>query len=313
MLADTNKRTAFTLIELLVVIAVIGILIALLLPAVQAAREAARRVQCQNNLKQLALACHNYESVFKMLPGYAGEESIALVRFPEHVVDKQMRGFNWLTKALIFAEQNHFADDWGDLGSRRGNLPQEKLESMDVPVSILHCPSRRSPEPYPLHGSFEERFGLYAARTDYAINGGAAIVPDRVWIKVVKEGIWRLGMNTRFSNVRDGLSNTYLIGEKSMNSNKYESGDDFGDRAPAFGWVDNFAGGNSSIRFAARQPVRDHVGNCTSCHDFGSAHPTIWSAALADGSVHSFPYTMDIEVHRATASIDGGDGDFFSR
>ena len=307
------QRTAFTLIELLVIVAIIAILIALLMPAIQAAREAARRVQCQNNLKQLALACHHYESVFKVLPGYGGEENIALVRFPEHEVDKQMRGYNWLVQALLFAEQNRISRSWGALGSTRGDISDLDLESMEVPNTILNCPTRRSPEPYPMVGSFRSRFGATAARSDYAMNGGSATVPKGVWIKLQREGIWRLGMRTRFSNIGDGLSNTYLLGEKSMNSNQYESGTDFGDRAPAFGWVDNFAGGNSTVRFAARPPVRDHVGSCTSCHDFGSAHPVIWNAAMADGSVHAFPYTMDIEVHRANASIQGDDANFFAQ
>lgn len=309
----TQFRRAFTLIELLVIIAIIGILIALLLPAVQAAREAARRIQCQNNLKQLALACHNYESVFKILPGYAGEESVALVRFPEHRVDKEMRGYNWLAKALLFAEHDVISNSWGTLGSVEGQLPGDKIDEMDVPIPFLNCPTRRSADAYPLVGSFRTRFGGYAARSDYAMNGGSAVVPEGTWIRLEREGIWRLGMRTRLSNVHDGLSNTYLLGEKSMNSNMYESGTDFGDRAPAFGWVDNFAGGNSTVRFAARQPARDHVGSCTSCHDFGSAHPAIWSAAMADGSVHAFPYTMDLEVHRATASIYGDDAGYFSQ
>jgi prepilin-type N-terminal cleavage/methylation domain-containing protein len=71
------KRVGFTLVELLVVIAIIGILVGLLLPAVQAAREAARRMQCSNNLKQLALACHNYESAHKKFPGPAGDSLYA--------------------------------------------------------------------------------------------------------------------------------------------------------------------------------------------------------------------------------------------
>lgn len=308
-----RQRQAFTLIELLVIIAIIGVLIALLMPAVQAAREAARRVQCQNNLKQLALACHNYESVFKVLPGYAGEETVALVQFPEHVVDKNMRGYNWLARTLIFAEQTNLMDGWGGLGSVRGEIPHVDLSKKDIPVAILHCPTRRTAENYPLVGSFGDRFGAEGPRSDYAINGGSAEVADnQIWIRLQLEGVWRLGMRTRFSNIRDGLSNTYLLGEKSMSSDKYDTGTDFGDRAPAFGWVDNFAGGNSTIRFAARQPIKDRRGSCTSCHDFGSAHPTIWNAALADGSVHAFPYTMDLEVHKANASITGDDQGFFS-
>ncbi|MEC9093011.1 MAG: DUF1559 domain-containing protein [Planctomycetota bacterium] len=299
------SRSAFTLIELLVIIAIIGILIALLLPAVQAAREAARRVQCQNNLKQLALACHNYEGTFQMLPGYSGELIPSLVRWPNHAVNKDMRGYNWLAKTLMFAEQVKLTESWGALGSAQRELTPAELETAKTALSILNCPTRRDVNPYPLINSFKDRFGGYAGRTDYAMNGGTATVQNKIWIQTKKQGIWRMGHSTRFADVRDGLSNTYLIGEKAMNSKRYETGTDFGDRAPAFGWVDNRPSVNGTVRFAARSPVRDHESSCTSCHDFGSAHPVIWNAALADGSVHAIPYTMDIQFHRATASING--------
>ena len=308
--SNTHRR-GFTITELLVAIAIIGILIALLLPAIQATREAGRRVHCQNNLKQLALACHSYESSYKVLPGYAGEEAIALVHFPKNQVEKKLRGFNWLARALMFAEQNNYADSWGTLGAAEGGLDNEDLQHRGVSVSILNCVSRRSSQPYPLTGEFGDRFGTEAARSDYAINGGAAEVPSGTWIELKKEGVWRLGKMTAMASIRDGLSNTYLLGEKAMNVREYETGDDFGDRAPAFGWADSQVGGNSTIRFAARTPVRDHESSCTACHDFGSAHPQVWNAAMADGSVHGIAYNIDIIVHRATASIAGHDYGYF--
>ena len=109
----------------MVIIAIIGILIALLLPAVQAAREAARRTQCANNLKQIGLACHHYHDIFKVFPGYAGEEPVGLVKFPQHQKDKSMRGYNWLSRALIFAEQENLIDGWGPMGSSEGDLPDD--------------------------------------------------------------------------------------------------------------------------------------------------------------------------------------------
>lgn len=301
---------AFTLVELLVSIAIIGLLIALLLPAVQAAREAARQVQCRNNLKQIALACHNYESTHKMLPAYAGEPSMALVNYPYQTPDRSMRGWNWIAKVMEYMEQDRLGSQWGSLGSSRGDLAESDLYGIDKAVDFLHCPTRRSARPYPLVGNYRDRFGLSAARTDYAMNGGSATVGEvtegeRVIIDLHQEGVWRLGKLTRFTNIQDGLSNTYLVGEKAMSSDKYVTGTDFGDRSPASGWVDNNTGANSFVRFAARNPVKDHRGNCNACHDFGSAHSSNWNAALTDGSVRSISYMLDMRIHRAYASIDG--------
>lgn len=307
----TRFRTqGFTLVELLVVIAIIAILVGLLLPAVQAAREAARQVQCRNNLKQISLAMHNYEAAFRMFPGYSGEKQPALVHFKSRRRRESMRGWNWISKTLVFMEQETLANQWGELGSKpRLQLDDSGRQMLSSALSGLHCPTRRSAESYPLVGTYLSRFGDSAARTDYAINGGPAKTLESEgsenWIRVEQDGIWRLGKSTKLGNVRDGLSNTYLLGEKAMDSSKYTTGTDFGDRAPAMGWVDHNTGANASVRFAARPPAQDNPDTCLACHDFGSAHATNWNAALADGSVRSMFYTMDIEVHRHTASIAG--------
>lgn len=302
-------RTGFTLVELLVVIAIIGILVALLLPAVQAAREAARQVQCTNNLKQLALACHNYEATFKVLPGYAGERSVGLVRFYRLSYDPRLRGGNWISKALFYSEQQALSKQWGTMGALRGaTLTPLQREGVDTALPLLHCPTRRIAQAYPLVGTFKTRYGDFAARTDYAMCGGNATVDqNNVWIHHAEEGVWRLGRLTKLRDVKDGLSNTYLIGEKAMSKNKYHTGTDLGDRAPNAGWVDHNRAANSFVRHAARTPQRDTTGNCNACHDFGSAHPGNWNAALADGSVQKISFSIDMDVYRASASMAAND------
>jgi prepilin-type N-terminal cleavage/methylation domain-containing protein len=305
-----NRRVGMTLIELLVVIAIIGILVGLLLPAVQAVREAARQVQCRNNLKQIALACCNYESAFRYLPAYAGEKAPAFATFPVRQSDLKKRGWNWISKALIFMEQPILAERWGIFGAAESMvLNAADQELLKTPISGLYCPSRRSASAYPMLDDYHPRFGVLASRSDYAINGGPGSVYDPTQREIVSlgDGIWQLGSYTKMSSVTDGLSNTYLIGEKAMSSNNYTNGKDFGDRAPAVGWIDHPQASNSNVRFAARSPHRDRPDSCLACHEFGSAHSASWNAALADGSVQSIFYTMDLDVHRSVASINGAE------
>ncbi len=309
-----RNRNGMTLIELLVVIAIIGILVGLLLPAVQSIRESARQVQCRNHLKQLALACSNYESAFRYFPGYAGETAPAFVEFPRRQRDIKKRGWNWISKTLMFMEQPLLSQHWGVAGATEFlKLNPIDQEILRTPVSGLYCPSRRAAEAYPLLETYHLRFGVMSARTDYAINGGPAVTqgipddPNERDIVSLGDGIWQLGVYTKLNSVTDGLSNSYLIGEKAMSSNKYTNGEDFGDRAPVAGWLDHPEASNSNVRFAARPTHQDRPNSCLACHEFGSAHSVNWNAAFADGSVRAIFYTTDLKVHRALASIHEGD------
>ena len=302
-------RSAFTLVELLVVMAIIGIMVGLLLPGVQAVREAARQTQCRNNIRQVALACHNYESTFKELPGYAGERRPLLVSFRlPRTANPAFQGGTWITQSLFFMEQGHLAQPLIEIAEDSAlTLTPEVEQLVRVPVSTLHCPTRRDAQSYPLVEPYLSRYGERGARTDYAMNGGPALVSeldDRVIINQY-DGAWVLGKRVKLNRVFDGLSYTYLLGEKAMDSLRYATGDCFGDRAPLAGWHDTRVSSHSYVRYAARSPQIDSVDNCLVCHDFGSAHPAGWNAAMSDGSVRLFNYSMDMEVHRANASVDG--------
>ena len=109
---------AFTLVELLVVIAIIGILVGLLLPAVQSAREAARRTQCLNHLKQIGLACHNFFESNGYFPGYAGEIPPDDVTLPDGVEENDdWRGANWMVQSMPFMEDSPLAEIVKDFGT----------------------------------------------------------------------------------------------------------------------------------------------------------------------------------------------------
>jgi type II secretory pathway pseudopilin PulG len=304
------------LVELLVVIAIIGILIALLLPAIQAAREAARQTQCRNNLTLVALAFHNFQSARGHFPGHGGARPPRGVQFGQKRRDLA-RGMavtgNWLLQSLTYMEDALVADILVAASQRRLTREQARV-AVRTPIPSLYCPTRRAPVAYPLVRNERNAWGEMGARTDYAINGGSSTAAGSLGgnggginITLEHDGIWAMGRRTLPKKIVDGLTSTYLVGEKSMDVLHYTTGEDVGDRAPIAGLADNYGAANSYVRFAARVPSRDVSNNCQSCHDFGSAHPATWNMSMGDGSVHSFSYRMDINLHRAHASIGGGE------
>ncbi len=303
-----TRRAGFSLVELLVVIFIIGLLAALILPAIQSARESSRRVHCRNNLKQLALAAIAYEHDHRV--------------YATHDEGLQTKP-TWIVSLFPYIEEDALYTEWTKaVGYRTTPLGNNLLPQLVVkPVAILNCPSRRPAISYPMGMHIpgvpvEPSPFKSGARTDYAINGGASATPDDlkvkwpgIWQKVTQPGTsQRVTKPVRRKDVKDGLSFTYLIGEKSVTSDNYETGMDPGDHSSIYECLKA-----TCVRFAKRVPVHDvpAIEDCWSCHSFGSAHLTHWHVANCDGSVHALSYEMSFSTHQALASRAGRDrGDF---
>lgn len=232
---------AFTLVELLVVITIIGILVSLLLPAVQAAREASRQTQCQNNLKQLALAIDNHLSSSERYPSngwghyYIGD--------PDYGTDDRQPG-GWIYNILPYIEQQSLRE------KGRGMAPAAKSQAMlnvvQSPLIVVRCPSRggailapsRPGGVFNSSGQVDSVLdGVLVARSDYAINEGdfylttAPIDPKSpTWTTYNKQmnGIGYQRSQVRPAMIQDGLSQTYLIGEKFVSRLYYDNWSDLG-------------------------------------------------------------------------------------
>src|SRR5262245_34316685 len=207
-----SRRRGFTLIELLVVIAIIAILIGLLLPAVQKVREAAARMKCSNNLKQLALAAHNYHGVMEKFP--PGVNQLSFPSAP------RFRGVTLFVYLAPFMEQDNLSRDWNltdPLVNTQVPAPGPTAKTA-TKVPILLCPSDVISGPNPVDAGSNRWYAL----TSYGGNGGsrsydpAAATNDGIFF-VIGPGSQTAptGQPVRVGDVTDGLSNTALFGERS--------------------------------------------------------------------------------------------------
>ena len=330
------KRGGFTLVELLVVIAIIGILIALLLPAVQAAREAARRLQCNNHLKQIGVACMVHENALGHFPTngwgwyWLGD--------PDRGTDWHQPG-GWMFNTLPYME----LEDVHDLQSRKtGSTRTHAAKIMvETAISTLVCPSRRAAKLYPI-GVSDPRQRLVCftdpltegGRSDYGSNGGSlyldaqcdACPPGRgsvfgYWgpnsiaeaesnqssfenMAAFANGVFYPGSEVKIRDITDGTSMTYLAGEKSLCPDFYETGQDGGDNESLY------MGDNGDItRWGGPSypPLRDQPGVCQYWRFFGSAHPGGVNFVYCDGSVNSIPFDIDLMVHERLANRKDGE------
>ncbi|MHB1034436.1 MAG: DUF1559 family PulG-like putative transporter [Pirellulales bacterium] len=308
-----SRRRGFTLVELLVVIAIIGILIALLLPAVQAAREAARRAQCANNLKQLGMASLNHVSAHEVFPTagwgwwWFGD--------PDRGQGKRQPG-GWGYTTLPYIEQNAMRDLGAGQPDAKKRAFGAKLAATPMPVHM--CPTRRRPMVYPyVHGMafINIDYPAGAARSDYASNTGNlspgeeggpssyALGDSRAradWCCLDDNGpIIQLG-GIKTSDIRDGTSNVLLIAERYLNPDSYLSGTDHDNDQNLYMGLDRDVN-----RWTAETPIPDTPGYST-WFRFGSAHPGGLQAVFCDGSVHSIPFTIDAPTFSKLGARDDG-------
>ena len=311
-----NRPHGFTLVELLVVITIIGILIALLLPAVQAAREAARRMQCCNNLKQLGLAVLNYENTYKVLPagGY-------------HLLSDGSRKGSILVYLLPFIEQQAVYDAFDfkvkDIGGEK--YPNSTVEIRTTVIPAYVCPSDDHPATYEL--STDDVGGSWIGNRVVALhNYTASAGPTKVWNRpgctcslnfdsyasaefdaMPTVGPFnRLGICITVAEITDGLSSTIFIGEQRP----------LASIAGQLGWdsQDNGCGFTSTVvpmnyDTSSRASSGDGCGrycNCNTSNGFKSAHPGGANFVFGDGAVHFVPETIDMWTYqRLGARADG--------
>jgi hypothetical protein len=274
------------LVELLVVITIIGILIALLLPAVQAAREAARQTQCSNNLKQMGVGVHLSLEQLGHFPA-GGSNTLGLGN-PDLGTGRNQTG-GWMYNILPFMEQPAL---WAMGG---GTDTLGKITRAKTPMTWANCPTRRGPILYP-NGINRDHEGVpgsslpLLARSDYAACSG-----DDSWTEGDDRGtgVCFQQSTIRAADVTDGMSNTYYGGEKSLCPDYYANGLSGGDDDCLWGgnnWDTNRSTVTTSS-FMTDTPGYEDV------NAFGSAHTNGCFMLLCDGSVHLINYTIDRKIH----------------
>ncbi|MFO7907843.1 MAG: DUF1559 domain-containing protein [Pirellulaceae bacterium] len=287
-------RAAFTLIELLVVLSIISLLISLLLPAVQAAREAGRRIQCSNNLRQLGLALQQHVNVYSAIPGNGG-----------YTEESQIESTNGDMVAIStedFHAQAIFQWGVGIPGKRPTEQPgswayailpyleqvaaYEEVE-FTAKQPLYLCPSRARPEPLPVEDDENGRYesgGWAWAKTDYC--GNMRVMPNYPRVLAI-------------ASVTDGLSQTYAAGEKAFDPSVHT--------ATSWYWDEPiFSGGSKGTARAGLGIFRD-AENITYRENWGSPHPSGAHFVILDGSTHIVNQSIDWKVMRSLLTPNGGE------
>ncbi len=300
------------MVELLVVIAIIGMLVGLLLPAVQQAREAARQMQCSNNLKQLGLASLNYESSLKNFPS-AGW-SCSWAGDADRGFGKKQPG-GWTFSLLPFLEQNALYQSTSN-GNPSEPARAEITAAHQIALPVFICPSRRTCKIYPAGNPPTSNCNSASqlAKGDYASNYGdtdavkseghpgsySAADGNYNWIQQPFNGVIISATEVSIGEIRDGTSNTYLVGEKNKAADRYEIScccDDDG----------VFCGADPDNSRATRlPPVQDRAGYVPR-QQFGSAHSGTLGFVFCDGSVQRISYAIDQETHKYLGNRSDGE------
>jgi prepilin-type N-terminal cleavage/methylation domain-containing protein/prepilin-type processing-associated H-X9-DG protein len=312
-----HPRSGFTLIELLVVLAIIAVLIGLLLPAVQKVREAANRMACANNLKQIALAAHHHHDSKGQFP--TGQ------RLPVMVADRPTQGTSLWVELLPYFEQDNLHKKW-DYDDNRNNVAGGRNATQAQVIKLLLCPSDALPEAVTHYTRTKDATwttGYYAVGS-YGGNAGTRSFPSGAAPTAPsynRDGIFFMSSRVRLADVTDGTSNTFFFGERYHRDLEYDR------RAPVvwpdlppflaqwgmWGYVAS-PGGLGNVTLSSRVPInylvppggdRDRVNDRVNA--FGSGHPGGANFAFADGSVRFLRDSTPLSTLQALSTRRGGE------
>lgn len=347
------RRTGFTLVEMLVVIAIIGILVGLTIPAIQYAREAARRTTCTANLNQIAKASQQFMALHGHYPSggwgslWVGDPEEVLAKTDSRPARKQQPGGFFYTILPQMERSGIYEISKPPLppSETKGSMQSQMIQET-VPSYI--CPTRRPVDAYPRapgHPGFANSDSPNRwFRTCYAVNGGTfrdlnddgnldwdwGAGPADAVAAATGAGFMAVGNRSFFKDadgiayqcskiavkdIHDGASNTYLVGEKYLNPQHYESGLVDGDNDPAFGGdCHDLLCWGSILRSTGRTPLsprRDELGTddwtvgtvqVFGWQVFGSAHDGVFLVAMCDGSTHQVNFDIDPKTHAQNAN-----------
>jgi prepilin-type N-terminal cleavage/methylation domain-containing protein len=331
------QKSAFTLVELLIVISIIGILTAIVIPAVQSSREAARRIQCSNNIRNLTLGIQQYAAAQNAFP--SGGWGFRWVGDPDLGLTAKQSG-SWIYSTLPYLEEQK-TFQLGKDGEQSSITAKQKagaLQASQTILSLLNCPSRRGSQlyfrDYSKQGSHAENsdsfVGMTVCKTDYAANAGEVAIPWGGGPESMPLGIIQArgailnstGIISKFSqlptaSIRDGLAYTFMLGEKFQAPDYYESplGNrndpdhyDPGDNESAMNG-DDYDNCRTAELYSTFYPARFDAVNDDIWGSFGSAHPVGFNASMCDGTVKFFNYEIDEKTYRSLFNRKDGNSD----